>query len=107
MSALYGKQQIGTRQQTTQLRHNRAVAIGYLRNHYIELINTGRDQAGEVDDRIDPADPHSQVLEIGKWERRRHKRSGRDGRLRRAESRAEDDDGLTGLRRRAWDSLLN
>ena len=64
-SALDGEQEIGLGQQPAQFRDDGFVTLADLRNHHVELVDAGGDQAGENDVGIDAADAYAEVLKMG------------------------------------------
>ena len=54
--ALDGEQEIGLGEQAAQFRDHRLIALADLRDHHVELVDAGGDQAGESDGGVEPAD---------------------------------------------------
>src|ERR1017187_4847319 len=71
-----GEQEIRLGEQAAQFGDDGLIARGEWRNHHVELVDAGRDQAGERDDGVEPADAYAEFLGTGEGSRGRHQGRG-------------------------------
>src|ERR1017187_4786553 len=71
-----GEQEIRLGEQAAQFGDHGLIARGEWRNHHVELVDAGRDQAGECDDGVEPADAYAAFLGTGEGSRGRHQGRG-------------------------------
>src|ERR1035437_2055134 len=71
-----GEQEIRLGEQAAQFGDDGLIPRGEWRNHHVELVDAGRDQAGESDDGVEPADAYAEFLGTGEGSRGRHQGRG-------------------------------
>src|ERR1035441_4021958 len=64
-----GEQEIRLGEQAAQFGDDGLIARGELRNHHVELVDAGRDQAGESDDGVEAADAYAEFFGTGEGSR--------------------------------------